>query len=324
MSERPNERQRNPSASPRSVLQLVGNTPLVSFRRVAREVAPVEVYAKAEWYNPGGSVKDRPALAMVLEGERRGLMHKGKVLVDATSGNTGIAYAMICAERGYRLKLALPRNASPERKQNLQAYGAELVLTDPTEGTDGAQRYVKALVEREPDAYFYADQYNNDANWRSHYETTALEIWRQTEGRITHFVTGLGTSGTFVGVTRRLKELNPAIRCISAGPDSPLHGLEGMKHMPTALVPGIYDTTLADTHLEVATEDAHRMALRLAREEGLLVGVSSGANLAAALGVAAELKAGVVVTMFCDSAAKYLSESFWREKLNMGDAENWP
>ena len=307
----------------RSVLDLIGNTPLLSFRRVTRGIAPVEVYAKAEWYNPGGSVKDRAAMAMVLDGERRGLLTKDKVLIDATSGNTGIAYAMICAERGYRVKLALPRNASAERKQNLLAYGAELILTDPTEGTDGAQRHVKRLVDADTGRYFYPDQYNNDANWRAHYETTANEIWRQTDGRVTHFVTGLGTTGTFMGVTRRLKELNPAIQCVSMQPDGPLHGLEGLKHMPTALVPGIYDPDVADAQVDVATEDAHRMALRLAREEGLLVGVSSGGNLAAAMRVASELKQGVVVTIFCDSAAKYLSESFWREAYP-DEAENWP
>jgi cysteine synthase B len=306
----------------KSVLDLIGNTPLLSFRRVTQTVAPVKILAKAEWYNPGGSVKDRAALSMILDGERRGLLTRGKTLVDATSGNTGIAYAMIGAERGYRVKLALPKNASPERKQSLLAYGAELVLTDPTEGTDGAQRYVKQLVEHNPDRYFYPDQYNNDANWRAHYETTANEIWRQTDGQITHFVTGVGTSGTFMGVTRRLKELNPAIQCISMQPDSPLHGLEGMKHMPTALVPGIFDNSIADEQVEVGTEDAHRMCLRLAREEGLLVGVSSGANMVAALQLAERLKDGVVVTIFCDSASKYLSESFWQEMDS--EAENWP
>ena len=316
-------------AGPMSVLQLIGNTPLMSFRHLAADVAPVEVYAKAEWYNPGGSVKDRAALAMVLDGERRGLLTKDKILVDATSGNTGIAYAMICAERGYRVKLALPKNASPERKQNLIAYGAELALTDPTEGTDGAQRYVKELVESEPDKYFYPDQYNNDANWREHYQSTAMEIWRQTRGRITHFVTGLGTSGTFMGVTRRLKELNPAIRCLSMQPDGPLHGLEGLKHMETAIVPGIYDPKIADDQVHVSTEHAHGMALRLAREEGVLVGVSSGANMVAAMQVAGELKQGVVVTMFCDSAAKYLSESFWQASsaaayAAQAEADNWP
>jgi S-sulfo-L-cysteine synthase (O-acetyl-L-serine-dependent) len=308
----------------RSLLELIGNTPLLSFRRVTRHLRNVEVFGKAEWYNPGGSVKDRAALAMVLDGERRGLLTRDKTLIDATSGNTGIAYAMICAERGYRVKLALPRNASTERKQNLQAFGAELVLTDPTEGTDGAQRYVKRLVEAHPGEYFYPDQYNNDANWRAHYETTAMEIWRQTDGRISHFVTGLGTSGTFMGVTRRLKELNPAIECISMQPDGPLHGLEGLKHMPTALVPGIYDPDVADRQIDVATEDAQQMALRLAREEGVLVGVSSGGNMAAAMRVASELKEGVVVTIFCDSAAKYLSESFWRESVVNNEAEIWP
>src|SRR5688572_20053758 len=264
---------RESSVAGRSVLDLIGNTPLLSFKRVSESVAPVQVFAKAEWYNPAGSVKDRAALSMVLDGERRGLLKPGKILVDATSGNTGIAYAMIGAERGYRVKLALPKNASVERKQSLLAYGAELILTDPGEGTDGAQRYVKQLVEDDTSGrYFYPDQYNNPANWRAHYEATAMEIWRQTEGRVTHFVTGLGTSGTFMGVTRRLKELNPAIQCICMQPDSPLHGLEGMKHMPSALVPGIYDPTIADGHMEVSTEDAQRMCLRLAREEGLLVG----------------------------------------------------
>jgi cysteine synthase B len=281
------------------------------------------VFAKAEWYNPGGSIKDRAALSMILDGESRGLLTKDKILIDATSGNTGIAYAMIGAQRGYKVKLALPKNASIERKQSLIAYGAELILTDPTGGTDVAQRYVKDLVDQDPKRYFYPDQYNNDANWRAHYETTAMEIWRQTEGRVTHFVTGLGTSGTFVGVTRRLKELNPAIKCISVQPDGPLHGLEGMKHMPTAIVPGIYDPNLADEQIEVATEDAHTTVLRLAREEGLLVGVSSGANMYAAMKVAERAgKDAVAVTIFCDSASKYLSESFWTEQNS--EAENWP
>ena len=318
------EHPRQSKTPARSVLELIGNTPLLSFRRVTRQLRNVQVLGKAEWYNPGGSVKDRAAMAMVLDGERRGLLTPDKTLIDATSGNTGIAYAMICAERGYRVKLALPRNASPERKQNLQAYGAELILTDPTEGTDGAQRYVKRMYDADPGRYFYPDQYNNDANWRAHYETTAMEIWRQTDGRVTHFVTGLGTTGTFMGVTRRLKELNPAVQCISMQPDGPLHGLEGLKHMPTALVPGIYDPDLADRQVDVATEDAHQMALRLAREEGILVGVSSGGNMAAAMRVASELKEGVVVTIFCDSASKYLSESFWRESLVDNEAEIWP
>ena len=312
----------NPPGWASSILDLIGNTPLVSFKRITKSLAPVEVYAKAEWYNPGGSVKDRAALSMILDGERRGLLTKDKILIDATSGNTGIAYAMIAAERGYRVALALPHNASEERKQVLRAYGAELILTDPHESTDGAQRHVKALVDANPGKYYYPDQYNNDANWKAHYQTTAMEIWRQTDGRITHFVTGMGTSGTFMGITRRLKELNPAIQCISMGPDAPLHGLEGMKHMPTALVPGIYDSHVADEHVEVATEDAHRMVIRLAREEGFLVGVSSGGNMHAAMKVAHGLKQGVVVTIFADSAAKYLSETFWSEPSS--DAENWP
>jgi len=311
-----------PGKQAKSVLDLIGNTPLLGFRRLAEAVAPVEVYAKAEWYNPGGSVKDRAAMNMILDGERRGLLSKDKIIVDATSGNTGIAYAMIAAERGYRVKLALPKNASIERKQSLLAYGAELELTDPTEGTDGAQRFVRRLVDANPDKYFYPDQYNNPANWRAHYETTAAEIWRQTQGRITHFVTGVGTSGTFMGVTRRLKELNPAVQCICMQPDAPLHGLEGLKHMPTALRPGIFDESVADESIAVATEDAQKMVLALARQEGLLVGVSSGANLFAALAVAKSLKEGLVVTIFCDSAAKYLSESFWRE--GDSEAENWP
>jgi cysteine synthase B len=322
----PIPRAATPSGGPiqsRSILDLIGNTPLLSFKRLTRAVAPaVQVFAKAEWYNPGGSVKDRAALGMILDGERRGLLTKDKTIVDATSGNTGIAYAMIAAERGYRVKLALPKNASVERKQSLEAYGAELILTDPTGGTDVAQKYVRALVDDNPGKYFYPDQYNNDANWRAHYETTAMEIWRQTAGQITHFVTGLGTSGTFVGVTRRLKELNPAIQCISMQPDAPLHGLEGLKHMETAIIPGIYDPSLADEQITVDTEHAQQMVLRLAREEGYLVGVSSGANLVAALRVAGRLKQGVVVTIFCDSAAKYLSERFWQDLQS--EAENWP
>jgi cysteine synthase B len=301
---------------------LIGNTPLLEFKRVTQDVAPVKVYAKAEWYNPGGSVKDRAALHMVRDGERRGLLTPDKILIDATSGNTGIAYAMIGAERGYKVKLALPKNASAERRQSLTAYGAELVLTDPGEGTDGAQRYVKRIVDEHPEKYFYPDQYNNDANWKAHYDTTAPEIWKQTAGQVTHFVTGMGTTGTFMGVTRRLRELNSSIQCYSVQPDAPLHGLEGMKHMPTALVPGIYDPKLADENIEVSTEDAHRMVLRMAREEGLLIGVSSGANMVAALNIASRLKSGVVVTIFCDSASKYLSESFWTDAQS--EAENWP
>lgn len=311
----------------RSVLELIGNTPLLSFRRIGEKLRPARLVAKAEWYNPGGSVKDRAALSMILDGEKRGLLTKDKILVDATSGNTGIAYAMIAAERGYKVTIALPKNASEERKQSLRAYGAEIVFTDPGEGTDGAQRFVKKLVADHPGKYFYPDQYNNPANWGAHYNTTAKEIWDQTEGQITHFVAGLGTTGTFIGTSRRLKELNPSIQCISMQPDSPLHGLEGMKHLPTAMVPGIYDAKVADSEIAIGTEDAQRMVLRLARDEGLLVGVSSGANMLAAVKVAKKAlndghPAPVVVTIFCDSAAKYLSEEFWHEVNH--EAENWP
>jgi S-sulfo-L-cysteine synthase (O-acetyl-L-serine-dependent) len=302
-----------PLSQTRRLVDLIGNTPLLSFKRLAASRSPVQVFAKAEWCNPGGSVKDRAALAMILDGEQSGRLTPDKTILDATSGNTGIAYAMLGSERGYKVTLCLPRNASPERRQTLMAYGAELIFTDPTEGTDGAQRHAKQLAAAEPDRYFYPDQYNNNANWKAHYHGTAMEIWRQTAGQVTHFVTGLGTSGTFMGVARRLKELNPTIQCISMQPDGPLHGLEGLKHMETALVPGIYDPSVADGQIAVATEAAHQMVLRLAREEGFLVGVSSGANLVAAMEVAQTLKEGVVVTVFCDSASKYLSESFWTD-----------
>jgi cysteine synthase B len=293
----------------------IGRTPLVRLGRVAGDVpAGVEVYAKAEHLNPGGSVKDRAAHAMILAGERDGLLTRGKIILDATSGNTGIAYAMLGAARGYPVTLCLPKNASFERKRILRLYGAQLVETDPTEATDGAQRRARALAEAEPEKYFYPDQYNNEANWRAHYEETAPEIWEQTRGRITHFLAGLGTSGTFVGVARRLKESNEKIRVVSMQPDSPFHGLEGMKHMETALVPGIYDPALADENVEVSTEDAQEMTRRLAREEGLLVGISSGANVFAALRLARGLAPGaVVVTVLCDGGGRYLSENFWEE-----------
>jgi cysteine synthase B len=293
------------------------------------------VLAKAEYANPGGSVKDRPARHMVLGAVERGQLTpgqpRGRRLLDATSGNTGIAYAMLGAHMGFGVTLCLPRNASPERKQILHAYGAELVLTDPTEGTDGAQKVAKKLAAESPDRYFYPDQYNNELNWRAHYDTTAVEIWEQTRHRVTHFVAALGTTGTFVGTTRRLRELNPKLRAIGVQPDSPLHGLEGVKHLPTAIVPGIYDPVLADEIVEVATEDAHRMVLRLAREEGLMVGPSAGANMVAALRVAEKAPPGsVVVTVFCDSAGRYLSDRFWTETELLsdhptgGDTEVWP
>jgi cysteine synthase B len=295
------------------VLSLIGNTPLLRLQRIGAELRGVEVYGKAEWENPGGSVKDRPALNIIGEAERAGLMSKDKVLLDSTSGNTGIAYAMICAAKDYRLKLCMPSNVSVERKRILHAYGAEIVYTDPMEGSDGAIRKVRQMVAENAELYFYGNQYDNPANWRAHYGSTAPEILEQTGGRITHFVAGLGTSGTFVGTARRLKESNAGIRCISFQPDSPFHGLEGLKHMPTAIVPQIYDPRLADHDIGVSTEEAYAMTRRLAREEGLLVGVSAGAAMVAALRVASELREGVVVTIFPDSGDKYLSERFWKE-----------
>src|SRR5436305_6775563 len=294
-----------------SVVDLIGRTPLVRLRRFERETPGVELYAKAEWQNPGGSVKDRAAARMILEGEASGALTPARTILDATSGNTGIAYATIGAARGYKVTLCVPGNASPERKLILRALGAELVLTDPLEGTDGAIREARRLYAAGPDRYFYPDQYNNDANWRAHFDTTGPEIIEQTSGRLTHFVAGLGTSGTFVGTGRRLRQFNPGIKLISFQPDSPLHGLEGLKHMASAIVPGIYDPALADEDLRVATEAAYKMVRRLAREEGLLVGVSSGAALAAVLEVARRIERGVVVTVFPDGAEKYLTEAFW-------------
>ena len=292
----------------------IGETPLIRLRSVTRSLPDaVAVYAKAEHLNPGGSVKDRAALRMIKQGLAEGALRADVTLIDATSGNTGIAYAMLGAALGLRVTLALPANASPERKQILKAYGAQLLLTDPMEGTDGAQRQVQALVDAEPDRYFYPDQYNNDANWQAHFHGTGAEIIRQTSGALTHFVTGLGTTGTFIGVARRLRQDQPDVRCLAVQPDSPLHGMEGLKHLETAIVPGIYDASLADDYLTCSTESAHVMTRRLAREEGLLVGVSAGANVAAALRVAETLDEGVVVTILCDTGTRYLSEPFWEE-----------
>lgn len=291
-----------------SIESSIGDTPLIHLRSVTRGLpAGVEVLAKAEHLNPGGSVKDRPALAMILDGEHNRKLKVGMTILDATSGNTGIAYAMIGATRGYRVTICLPKNASMQRKRILRSFGVDVVETDPLLSTDGAQLVARKMFEKEPEKYFYPDQYNNDANWRAHYEGTAPEIWDQTEGLITHFLAGLGTSGTFVGTVRKLKELNPTIRAISMQPDSPLHGLEGLKHMETAMVPGIYDAGLADENVEVTTEDAQAMVQQLAQEEGLLVGPSSGANVFAALRLAQTLPGGsVVVTILCDGGERYV------------------
>jgi cysteine synthase B len=295
-----------------SIFDLIGHTPLVRLGYFERRTPGVELYAKAEWQNPGGSVKDRAAARMIADGEASGALKPGLTIVDATSGNTGIAYAMVGAVRGYKVTLCLPQNASPERKLILRAFGAKLVLTDPLEGTDGAIREVRRIVEADPQKYFYPDQYSNDSNWRAHYDTTGPEIIEQTAGRVTHFVAGLGTSGTFVGTGRALRSFNPEVKLISFQPDSPFHGLEGLKHMASATVPRIYDPALADENVSVSTEDAHACVRRLARREGLLVGISAGAALAASLQVARRLQQGVVVTVFPDGAEKYLSEAFWR------------
>ncbi len=297
-----------------SLLDLIGGTPLVRLRAFERETPGVELYAKLEWKNPGGSVKDRAAARIVLEAERAGALEGGRGLLDATSGNTGIAYAMIGAARGHRVTLCVPANVTPERKRILHTYGAEVIYTSPLEGSDGAIREARRLAAERPDRYFYADQYSNDANWRAHYDTTGPEIAAATGGRVTHFVAGLGTSGTFTGTGRRLRELVPGVRLVSVQPDSPLHGLEGLKHMASALVPGIYDPALADEDLGVPTEDAYRAVRRLAREEGLLAGISSGAALAAALRVARAARRGVVVTIFPDGGDRCLSESIWSEE----------
>lgn len=289
-----------------SIESNIGNTPLIRLRRITHGLG-VQVLAKAEHLNPGGSVKDRAALAMILEGERSGSLRPGMTILDATSGNTGIAYAMIAASRSYPVTICLPRNAGRQRKLILGRFGVQLIETDPLQATDGAQLVARQMFEEYPDKYFYPDQYNNPANWRAHYEGTGPEIWEQTEGRITHFIAGLGTSGTFVGTSRRLKEFNPSIRAISMQPDSPMHGLEGLKHMATAKVPGIYDPALADESVEVATEDAQEMMRLLALEEGLLVGTSSGANVFAALRLAQSLPSGsVVVTILCDGGERYI------------------
>ena len=294
-----------------SLRSTIGRTPLLRIRRLAPAKPHVELYAKAEFLNPGGSVKDRAALAILDDGERRGLLRDGKTILDATSGNTGIAYAMLAASRGYKLKLCVPENVTPERLRILRAYGAEIELTDAMDGSDGAILQARRIHEAEPDRYFYADQYNNDANWRTHFDTTGHEILEQTDGRVTHFVAGLGTSGTFVGIGRRLRAHDAGIHLVSVQPDSPLHGVEGLKHMDSAIRPSIYDPTLADEDVRMSTERAYAATRQLALEEGLLVGVSSGAALAAALDLASRIDRGVIVTVFPDTGTRYLTETFW-------------
>jgi S-sulfo-L-cysteine synthase (O-acetyl-L-serine-dependent) len=301
-----------------TLLERIGNTPLLRLDAVSRDLPGIILLGKAEWYNPGGSVKDRAAASIVAEARRSGALRPGKILLDATSGNTGIAYSMLGAAEGFPVTLCMPENVSRERKQILQGYGANILYTDPGDGSDGAIRMARELAARHSDQYFYADQYSNDANWKAHYHTTANEIWQQTQGRITHFVSMLGTSGTFVGTTRRLKELNPRIECISLQPDSSFHGIEGAKHMASAMVPRIYDANLADRNLEIATEDAYAMARQMSRNAGLLVGISAAAAVVGSLKIARELTLrkgdeAVIVTILCDSGEKYLSERFWTE-----------
>jgi cysteine synthase B len=300
------------------LLATIGNTPLLRLERISQEFPGVEILAKAEYFNPGGSVKDRAALNMVLDGERSGRLNHNRTILDSTSGNTGIAYAMIGANRGYKVKLVLPGNASEERKRILKAYGAETIFSEAGEGSDGAILMCRQIYREDPDLYFYPDQYNNPANWKAHFEGTGPEIIKQTHGLLTHFVAAMGTSGTFMGTTRRLRRDLPEVKCFSAQPSSGFHGLEGLKHMPTAIRPGFYDDTVADGNLWIETEDAYRMVRRLAREEGLLVGISSGCNVHAATMLAREIaergESAMIVTVLCDSAEKYLSEHFWDEE----------
>jgi cysteine synthase B len=304
-----------PRALGSTILERIGNTPLLRLDRLTADLPGIVLLGKAEWANPGGSVKDRAASAIVAAAQSKGLL-AGRHLLDATSGNTGIAYAMLGAAGGFPVTLCMPSNVSPERKRILAAYGANVVWTDPADGSDGAILKARELAQ-DKDRYYYADQYGNEANWQAHYKSTANEIWHQTEGRISHFVAGLGTSGTFMGTTRRLKELNPAVQCIAMQPDSPFHGLEGLKYMATAIVPPIYDASLADRHVEQSTEGAYEMAKLLGRSEGLLLGISAAAAVAASLKIGEEVASAggsaVIVTILCDSADKYLSERFWEQ-----------
>ena len=308
-----------------NLIERIGNTPLIRLDRLTAHLPGIQLLGKVEWANPGGSIKDRAASSIVLAAQRDGQLTPGKALLDATSGNTGIAYAMLGAAQGFPVVLCMPSNVSSERKHILAAYGAEIIWTDPADGSDGAIRMARKLAAEQPDKYFYADQYGNDNNWRAHYYGTANEIWEQTDGAVTHFIAGLGTSGTFMGTTRRLRELNPAIQCISMQPDSPFNGFEGLKHMATAIVPPIYDPALANRNIDMPTERAYIMAKRLGKTQGLLVGVSAAGAVAASLDIAEEeARAGreaVIVTILCDSADKYLSERFWSEKTEGEDPQ---
>lgn len=296
-----------------SILDRIGNTPLLRINKFKKGLKnkDIEIYAKAEWFNPGGSVKDRPALRIIEEAEKSGRLNYDKTIIDSTSGNTGIAYALIGASRGYKVTLVMPLNVSEERKRIVRAFGAAMVFTDPLLGSDGAMLEAKRIVGEEPSKYFYADQYNNPANWEAHFETTGVEIWEQTAGEVTHFIACLGTSGTLMGTGRRLKEYNPDIQVIAVEPATSIHGLEGMKHMATSIVPGIYDAQFPDRKIAVETEDAYECVKSLAAEEGLFVGYSSGAALVASLKVASEIEKGTIVTVFPDRGDRYLSTSFW-------------
>ncbi len=294
-----------------SIEARVGNTPLLLFRRL-KVSRRVKLYGKAEWFNPSGSVKDRPVLSIIAAAEREGTLSPGMTILDATSGNAGIAYAMIGAARGYKVMLTIPKNANEERKRILQAYGAELIFTDPLQGSDGAIKKAREIYAQSPERYFYADQYSNDANWRAHYDGTGAEIWRQTSGSVTHLVAGVGTSGTLMGAGKRLREYNPEIEVIAVQPDSPFHGLEGLKHMPTSIRPKIYNPSFPDRIVGVSTEEAQQTLKDLARNEGILVGPSSGAAVAASVKISNEIEQGTVVTILPDSGERYLSERFWR------------
>ena len=302
------------TSSAKTIFDSVGNTPLLRLPAISRDLDGVELYAKAEYFNPTGSVKDRAARAMILDGVERGQLTHDKTIIDATSGNTGIAYAALGAAMGYKVTLCLPANATEERKKLMRLYGAEIIETDPLESSDGAYNECRRLVAEHPEQYFYPDQYNNDANWKAHFNGTAVEIWEQTAHRVTHFVAGTGTSGTFMGTSRGLKQLNPQVKSVLMQPDSPFHGLEGMKHMASTIHPGFFDESIADVKLEISTEEAVAMTRRLVREEAILVGISSGANVAAALKLAKTLRPGsVVVTVLCDNGNRYLSSDFWEE-----------